>query len=133
MIQNGPMDTLASYDRAQLADEATTQRWADEAIEKVGAKGPSDMGKVSDQTSRGTGGGRLQMVLMNPGFLLESRIMPRVSFLPRTRARAFPAKQARSDVIGRDRTQGRGTISGQAMGQTFTRHTTSVDGRLEVQ
>ena len=31
----------------QLADEATTQKWIDEAIATSGAKGPSDMGKVS--------------------------------------------------------------------------------------
>ncbi|CAM9613788.1 unnamed protein product [Ectocarpus sp. 12 AP-2014] len=30
----------------QLADEATTQKWVDEAIASAGAKGPSDMGKV---------------------------------------------------------------------------------------
>lgn len=33
----------------QLADEATTQKWAEEAIAAVGAKGPSDMGKVKKQ------------------------------------------------------------------------------------
>ncbi|CAM9809937.1 unnamed protein product [Pylaiella littoralis] len=30
----------------QLADEATTQKWVDEAIASADAKGPSDMGKV---------------------------------------------------------------------------------------
>lgn len=31
---------------SQLADEATTQKWVDEAIASADAKGPSDMGKV---------------------------------------------------------------------------------------
>eukprot|EP00752_Nemacystus_decipiens_P009746 g8704.t1 len=30
----------------KLADEATTQKWVDEAVASAGAKGPSDMGKV---------------------------------------------------------------------------------------
>lgn len=38
---------VSSCASLQLADEATTQKWADEAIEKVGADGPKDMGKVS--------------------------------------------------------------------------------------
>eukprot|EP00904_Undaria_pinnatifida_P002885 jgi/Undpi1/12598/HiC_scaffold_6.g02267.m1 len=37
----------------QLADEATTQKWIDEAIATSGAKGPSDMGKVMGLLMKG--------------------------------------------------------------------------------
>lgn len=37
---------MTAISSLQLADEATTVKWADEAIAAVGAKGPSDMGKV---------------------------------------------------------------------------------------
>lgn len=44
----------------QLADEATTQKWVDEAIASAGAKGPSDMGKVSSQIVCGRCSARFQ-------------------------------------------------------------------------
>ena len=52
----GGRDDLAASERAelvvverylpQLADEATTAKWVDEAIASTGASSPSDMGKV---------------------------------------------------------------------------------------
>ncbi|CAM9391461.1 unnamed protein product [Scytosiphon promiscuus] len=40
------MQQLIDSKLPQLADEATTQKWVDEAIASADAKGPSDMGKV---------------------------------------------------------------------------------------
>ncbi|CAM9922759.1 unnamed protein product [Ectocarpus sp. 12 AP-2014] len=41
-----PGNNMYTRPNRQLADEATTQKWVDEAIASAGAKGPSDMGKV---------------------------------------------------------------------------------------